>query len=254
MADQNVPPEAQEHGNLEDVLRQRDEQLRASNERLARMEETLNALKPPPHQPQQQQLPPGKRYVIPPQLRQQIAGLGLSDAEIEANGDLIVPFINAYLGQAAGEVLAIIQQQADDIAQLHMLRDVENFPHTETLFKDIQQVRKAEAAAGRYVPPDVAYRIALANNYEKIAGAGAETAGGTPGGQFQARASTPPPPSPAATRSRDLSAGSGLRTVRAPVTTPETTPRGKDDLLSMSREERKAFFTQNAETPIKAAG
>jgi hypothetical protein len=85
-----------------------------------------------------------------------------------------------------------------------------------------------------------------------VAGAGADTSGGQPGGQFGG-SSTPSrtPPSPAAVRSRDVSAGSSLRSVRAPVTTPEKPAQTSDDLLSMSREERKAFFDQNKETPIR---
>jgi hypothetical protein len=250
MADVNAPPETQEHGDLNAAIRERDEALRASNERLARMEETLQALRP---QPQQQQLPPGKRFVIPPHIRNQIAAAGINDQEIETNGDLIVPFIQAYLGQAAGEVLAIIQQQADDIAQLHMLRDEASFPHADTLFGEITKVRKAEAQAGRYVAPDVAYRIAVANNLDKVAGAGADTSGGQPGGQFSGSSASPQrqPASPVAARSRDVSAGSSLRGVRAPVTTPEKPAQTSDDLLSMSREERKAFFDQNKETPIR---
>jgi hypothetical protein len=247
MANEQVPPEALEHSDLADALRQRDEALRAANERLERMEGTLNALRPPPPGPPQP--PPGKRYVIPPNLRQQIAGFGITDQEIDQNGDLIVPFIQAYLGQAAGEVLAIIQSQADDIAQLHMLRDVESFPHADTLFNEVTKIRRAETQAGRYMPPDVAYRIAVANNLDKVSGAGAETSAGTSGGQFGARPATPT--SPAATRSRDLSAQTQLRTVRAPVTAPEPTPRTGQDLLSMSREERRQFFEANKETPIR---
>jgi hypothetical protein len=252
MADDQTPDNELE--TLRAAIAQRDEQIAQANGRLKGMEETLGALRQPaPNQPPA--LPPGKRYAIPPQLRQQIAGLGLSETEIEKNGDIIVPFIQAYLGQAAGEVLTIIRQQADDIAQLTMLRDIEKFPHAETLFNDITKVRQAEMQQGRYVPVDVAYRIAVANNYERIAGEGSGTAAGAPGGQF---GGTPPasparaaPPTPVATRSRDLSAASALRGVRAPVTEPTREPRSGDDLLSMTREERKNFFAQNAETPIR---
>jgi hypothetical protein len=245
-----VPPEAQEAETLRAALAEREAQIQAANERLGRMEETLNALRPPPPGPQQP--PPGKRFVIPTNIRNQIAALGVNDREIETNGDLIVPFIQAYLGQAASEVVAMIQQQADDIAQLHMLRDETAYPHADTLFNEVTKVRRAEAQAGRYVNPETAYRIAVANNLDRVAGAGTDTSGGQPGTQFGG-SSTPPrtAPSPAAVRSRDVSAGSSLRSVRAPVTTPEKPAQTSDDLLSMSREERKAFFEQNKETPIR---
>jgi hypothetical protein len=251
MADEQQPDSELE--TLRAAVRERDEKIAQANGRLKGMEETLTAIRQPAPN-QAPMLPPGKRYAIPPQLRQQIAGLGLSDTEIEKNGDIIVPFIQAYLGQAAGEVLTIIRQQADDIAQLTMLRDMEKFPHAETLFNDITKVRQAEMQQGRYVPVDVAYRIAVANNYERIAGEGAGTAAGAPGGQFGASSSAPArsaPPTPVATRSRDMSAGSSLRSVRAPATEPTREARSGDDLMSMTREERKSFFAQNAETPIR---
>lgn len=238
---------------LLDAIAQRDSALAAANDRMARMEETLNALRPPPPNPNQP--PPGKKYVIPPHIRQQIAGLGLSDQEIDRNGDLIVPFIHAYLGQAAQEMLTLVRHQADDLEQFRMLRDADKFPHAETLFDEVTRVRQEEAKAGRYMPVDVAYRVALANNYDKIAGAGTETAGGAPGGQFGTSApraaSSTPPPSPVATRSRDASAGSMLRSVRAPALEPQREPRTGSDLMSMSREERKQFFEANKETPIR---
>jgi len=249
MADDPVPGQGNEE--LLAAIRERDETIRAANERLGRMEETLNALhRPPQHAPQQ--LPPGKRYAIPENLRSQIAGLGLTDQEIEKNGDLIVPFIQAYLGQAASEVLTIIRQQADDIAQLHMLRDPDAFPHADTLFNEVTKVRRSEAQNGRYVPVDVAYRIALANNLEKVSGQGGDTAGGAPGGQFGSPPARPTPaPSPASVRSRDVSAASALRGVRAPATEPQRPVERASDLMQMTREERKAFFAQNAETPIR---
>src|SRR5215472_397438 len=246
MADEQPAPDVAE---LQAAIRQRDEQIAQANARLKGMEDTFNALRQPP-QPQPPALPPGKRFMIPPNLRQQIGGLGLSDAEIEKNGDIIVPFLQAYLGQAAGEVLQILRSQADDIAQLHMLRDPNAYPHADTVFNDVTKIRQTEAQAGRYVPPDVAYRIAVANNMERIAGEGASTVAGAAGGQFGASSppSRPASPSPAAVRSRDLSAQSALRSVRAPVTEPIKPAQSGDDLMSMSREERKAFFDQNSET------
>lgn len=249
-----MPPDAPEDevAQLRAALAERDGQIAAANARLQGMEETYNALRPPPANPNQ--LPPGKKYVIPQHIRQQIAGLGLTDAEIDKNGDLIVPFLHAYLGQTAQEMLTIMRNQADDVEQFRMLRQVDKYPHADALFDEVSRVRQEEAKQGRYMAPDVAYRIALANNYDRIAGAGAETAGGAPGGQFAPTAAptrATPPPSPAAVRSRDVSMGSALRSVRAPVTEPAREVKTGTDLLSMSREERKAFFEQNKETPIR---
>lgn len=237
-----------EVATLRAALQERDTQIAQANARLAGMEETYNALRPPPPG---NQLPPGKKYMIPPHIRQQIASLGLTDAEIEKNGDLIVPFLHAYLGQTAQEMLTIMRNQADDVQQFKMLRQGDKYPHADALFDEVSRVREEEAKAGRYMPPDVAYRVALANNYDKIAGAGSDTTGGAPGGQFSASAPAREAPSPAAVRSRDVSMGSALRSVRAPVTEPAKPVTTGTDLMAMSREERKAFFEQNKETPIR---
>jgi hypothetical protein len=237
-----MPDELDPQDDLRQQLADRDHAIAVANARAEAMEQTLNALNRPAA-PQQQQLPPGKTYVIPPHIRQQIAAAGLSEQDIETNGDLIVPFLQAYLGQAATEVLQLIQTQADEIKQFHMLRDPETYPHADPLFKEMQKIRAAEAKAGRYVDPDTAYRIAVANNYEKL------SRSGDPGGsQFS---QSKEPATPVAARSRDASAGNIFRTVRAPTTAPEKPATRADDLMSMSREERRAFFESNAETPIR---
>lgn len=248
MADENPDIEA-----ARAALQERDTQLAQANARLQAMEETINALKP--QAPQSQQAPAytaqGKP-IIPQHLRGQIAAQGLTDAEIEANGALILPFLNAYLGQAAGEVLALIQQQADEITYLKMLRDVESYPHADAVMGDMLKLRESEGKAGRYIDPGTAYKVAVANNLDRIAGQGSGESqfGGAPAASRAAAA----PSSPATIRSRDLSQGSSLRSVRSPVTTPEKPATSAGDLMSMSREERRAFFEQNATTPIRSAG
>ena len=251
MADGTTPLETQQQGSLEEAIAERDRLLAQSNERLARMEETLQALRPPPPGPAPTQDSRG-RPIIPQHLRQQIAAQGISDAELEANAPLIVPFLQAYLGQAAGEVLAMLQQQNDEITMLKMLRDVNTYPYAEDVIQDMVSVRDAESKQGRYIDPATAYKIAVANNYEKLQ---REPGQGSSEGQFSSRsAPATPQASPATVRSRDMSAGSSLRSMRAPVTAPEKAPTTADDLNSMSREERRAFFEQHANTPIKAAG
>lgn len=247
MPDIPVPGETQAQDDLAAVLAARERELAVANARAQAMEETLQAInRPQPQQPMQP--PPGKTYVIPPHIRQQIAAAGLADGEIDSNGDLIVPFIQAYLGQAAAEVLQMIQSQADTIAQLEMLRDAESYPHANDLYKEMTQIRTAEAKAGRYMNPETAYRIAVANNYERL---GREAGTGDGGGQFAPGGRSASPATPVAARSRDASAGQVFRTVRAPVTTPERPVKEGADLMSMSREERRAFFEANGDTPIR---
>lgn len=246
MADDQTPDEA---AQLREALAARDRELAAATARAQSMEESFNAFGRQQQATAQQQasVAPGKRYAMPPNVRQQILAGGVTEAELDQNGDLIIPFINAYLGQAAQEVLAIMQQQADQIQQLHMLRDAETYPHADRLFNEMSRIRETELKQGRYINPETAYRLAVANNYERLAGEGSPE-----GGQFEGRREAPPP-TPMATRSRDLSAVSSLRTMRAPVTTPERAPTTSSDLMSMTREERRAFFEANGETPIRSS-
>jgi len=231
---------------LRAALAEKDRQVAAAMDRLGRMDETLAALRPKPQAGPA--LPPGKKFIIPPDLHRQIAALGLSDQEIEQNGALIVPFLNAYLGQAASEVLALLQGQADEITILKMYRDHVKYPHLVDVAEEMVRIRQEEQKQGRYMAPDTAYRVALANNYDKLGPGGEE-------GQFtgpSARAQSPAP-SPVSARSRDASAGSSLRSVKAPATVPEKPTRTADDLMQMTREERKSYFEANSNTPIKSA-
>jgi len=230
---------------LRAALAEKDRQVNAAMERLGRMDETLAALRPKPAGPAA--LPPGKKFVIPPDLHRQISSLGLSDQEIEQNGALIVPFLNAYLGQAASEVLALLQGQADEITILKMYRDDVKYPHLTDVAEEMVRIRQEEQKGGRYMSPDTAYRVALANNYDKLGPGGEE-------GQFtgpDARQQRQTAPSPVSARSRDASAGSSLRSVKAPTTAPERPARTADDLMGMTREERRSYFEANANTPIK---
>jgi len=230
---------------LRAALAEKDRQVAAAMDRLGRMDETLAALRPKPAGPAA--LPPGKKFIIPPDLHRQIAALGLSDQEIEQNGALIVPFLNAYLGQAASEVLALLQGQADEITILKMYRDDVKYPHLTDVAEEMVRIRAEESKSGRYMAPDTAYRVALANNYDKLGPGGEE-------GQFtgpDTRQARQTAPSPVSARSRDASAGSSLRSVKAPTTVPERPARTADDLMQMTREERKSYFEANSNTPIK---
>jgi hypothetical protein len=243
MPDDEAPDELTQ---IRAALAERDRELAAATARAQALEDSYQAFGHAQQAANQAPQPaPGKRYAVPPNIRQQILSAGITEQELDHNGDLIIPFINAYLGQAANEVLAIIQQQADTISQFEMLRDSETYPHADALWKEMGKIRQAELKAGRYINPETAYRLAVANNYEKLAGS--QSSGE---GQFD-RGSPAPPPSPAAARSRDASAGNIFRTVRAPTTAPEKPVTRGDDLMEMTREERRAFFEQNATTPIR---
>lgn len=220
--------------DLQQQLQERDRKLAQAEGKLAQMEETFRALQ----QPRPQEPPPQQgRRGIPDHIRREISARGMTDAEIEANSPVILPIVEAYLGAAASEVLGIIQGVQDDVHMERMARQQKKFPHFEALYDTMVSLRNESARAGRYMPPDTAYKIAFAQNYESL----------SEGGSL-----APPPASPQTTRSRDASAGSALRSMRAPVANAETEIKDARDLLALSPAERRKFYEQHANTPFEA--
>jgi hypothetical protein len=204
------------------------------------MEETFKALQRPPAP---EQPPPGRRG-IPDHIRREITARGMTEAELEANSPLILPIVEAYLGAAANEVLGIIQGVQDDVAMERMARQAYRkdgspgkYPHFDQLYDSMVSIRQESARQGRYLPPETAYKIAFAQNFDQL-----EHGGGL----------ASPPPSAQTTRSRDAAAGAGLRTVRAPVANQEVEVRDARDLLALSPAERRKFYEQHGNTPIEA--
>src|SRR5215813_5932609 len=217
-------------------IAERDQKLARAEGKLAQMEETFRALQQP-RQPEQPQ-PTGRRP-IPEHIRREITARGMSEAELETNSPLILPIVEAYLGAAANEVLGIIQGVQDDVAMERMARQQKKFPHFDALYDSMVSIRQESARQGRYLPPETAYKIAFAQNYDQL---GVGEGGGT----------VSPPASPQTTRSRDVGAGAGLRNLRVAAVAPEPEVKDARDLLSLSREERRKFYEQHGNTPIEA--
>jgi hypothetical protein len=226
---------AEQGPSFQDQLAERDRKLAQAEGKLAQMEETFRALQ----QPRTPEIPPEVRRGIPPHIRREITARGMSDAEVDANSPLIVPIVEAYLGAAASEVLGIIQGVQDDVAMEKMARQAKKFPHFDALHDTMVAIRQESARQGRYVPPETAYKIAFAQNFDQL-GVGGE---GAP---------PIPPASPQTLRSRDAGAGAALRSVRAPVASPEPEIKDARDLLSLSPAERRKFYEQHGNTPIEA--
>jgi hypothetical protein len=227
--------------SLEQQLQERDQKLARAEGKLAQMEETFKALQQP--RPPEQAQPTGRRP-IPDHIRREITARGMTEAEIEANSPLILPIVEAYLGAAANEVLGIIQGVQDDVAMERMARQAYKkdgspgkYPHFDALYDTMVQIRQESAKQGRYLPPETAYKIAFAQNFDQLGVSGEHAA---------------VPASPQTTRSRDVGAGAGLRNVRAPAVMPEPDVKDARDLLSLSREERKKFYETHGNTPIEA--
>jgi hypothetical protein len=215
----------------------RDEKIASLEGTLKSMEATLTSLagkvSPPPATPQSRPMLKGSD--IPPQLRQHMLSQGLSEADLEANAPLVLPFVNTILGAAAQEMMGIIGNVKDDIRLMRMAKDAERFPFIEKLEEDIEAIRETGQKEGRYYDPETAYQIAYARKERQLR-AGDSYA------------------SPVTTRSRDASASTTIAAsgTRMAAAEEPKTPRTATDLQSMTPEQREAFWQANEDTPVRS--
>lgn len=217
----------------------RDAKIANLESTLSRMEATLGALakgsqapQAPPTQAQQRAWVKGADIPLP--LRQHILSQGLSEADLEANAPLVLPFVNAFLGAAASEFLTMLNGVRDDIKLIRMARDEESYPYLAKLEDDINSLRESGLKENRYYDPETAYRIAYARNEKKLKAESGEV-------------------TPAQVRSRDLSTQTKAASagVRAMTAEEPKAPRSAADIQSMSKEERDAFWAANESTPVR---
>jgi hypothetical protein len=218
----------------------RDTIIANLEKKLSSFEATLGALAkqqaPAPTQPMTPQQ--ARAWVqgadLPLPIRQNILSQGMSEADLNANSPLVMPFVNAMSGAIAAEFLGMLNTMRDDIKLIRMGRDTESYPYLDKLEDDIATLREGAQKEGRYYDPVTAYNIAYARNEKRLKQEAGET-------------------TPAGARSRDLSAQAAIpRASMRGVTAEEPRPtRTAADVASMSREERDAFFAANENTPIR---
>jgi hypothetical protein len=218
----------------------RDAIIANLEQKLSSFEATLGALakqgaqQPPPQPTPQQQRAWVRGADIPLPVRQSILAQGMSEADLEANSPLVMPFINAIGGALAAEMLQMVNMVKDDIKLIRMGRDPESYPFLDKLEDDITSLRESGLRENRYYDPETAYRIVYARNEKRL-----KTEAGEP--------------TPAGTRSKDMSAQGSIprASVRGVTAEESRAPRTASDVASMSKEERDAFFAANENTPVR---
>jgi hypothetical protein len=220
----------------DDIADPRDEKIASLEGTLKSMEATLTSLAgkiTPPTPAQQSQRPMLKGADIPPALRQHMLSQGLSEADLEANAPLVLPFVNTILGAAAQEMMGIIGSVKDDIKLMKMSSDMDRYPYLDKLEEDITTIREAGQREGRYYDPETAYQIAYARK-ERTLRAG-DTA------------------TPAATRSRDMTSSTAMSSAGTRMAASEDvkSPRTANDVAAMTPEQRESFWKANEETPVR---
>lgn len=174
---------------------------------------------------------------LPAHFRQLLKQGGLTDADIDANAPVIVPFLSAMLATDGAVIASGIQQNKDELEMVKAARNGKSFPYWNEVEDKIVELREEAAKQGQYLSPRDAYKAALALDVQS------DTS--------RVEAAKARRKAESASASDDVTA-QNLGTHHA---TPRATSRrsavSAEDVAAMSREERKKFFDQIGDVPIR---
>jgi hypothetical protein len=168
---------------------------------------------------------------LPPQFRAILRQHGLTDADIDANAPVIVPFLSAMLATDGAVMLSGVQHVRDEVEMVKASRNKKAFPYWNEIEDKIVELRESAAKAGQYLSPADAYRAAVAVDI------------GTPESRIDAARTRAREASSAAdVTAQNLGPNHGSRQGHATVRTP--TALSQEDLAQMTRAERKKLFDE----------
>lgn len=206
-------------------------QLEAQNTQLRALNDVVNSTL----QARQVQSPGGDGTGITPQLRHMLRQKGLSDADINHNAPIILPFVEIFGPELVALVESRVSPIDEKVSLAEMVDDRDNFPFASGLKKEIREVIAEAKKRGQVMTPAVAYSTAVASNIEKVT-------------KLQAKMV-------AESASSDASAMSGLshRTSSGASSrgSRPAGPRTASDLASMSRDDRLKWYDANGDVPIQ---
>lgn len=136
------------------------ERLAAIDKRIAALADTVQAaLAPRRGAPASEPAAPGS---VPSHFRGLLKQQGLTDADIDANAPIIVPFLSAMLATDGAVIASGIQQVKDDVEMVRASRNAKRFPYWNDLEDKIVELRDEAAKQNQYLSPSDAYRAAIA--------------------------------------------------------------------------------------------
>lgn len=183
---------------------------------------------------------PASPGTITAQERMYLRQQGVSDADIDQIGPLVRPFAMLELAKVAPEVVQLINQNRDDVQLLRAERDAKQYPDWGTVIDKSKGLTIGDKAAelraqamerGQPLSVRQAYEAAVALNVDAVVTA-RETA---------RKSST------AHDATVQGSLGRNTGSVRGGPSGPVT----REQLRSMSPEQRKEFFERHGDTPIQ---
>lgn len=174
---------------------------------------------------------------LPGHFRQLLKQGGLTDADIDANAPVIVPFLSAMLATDGAVIASGIQQVRDEVDMVKAARNSKSFPYWTEVEDKIVELREEAAKQGQYLAPRDAYKAALALDVQS------DTS--------RVEAAKARRKAESASSAEDVSA-QNLGTHHA---TPRAASRRSaltgEDVAAMSREERRKFYDQIGDVPIR---
>lgn len=140
---------------------------RAAEERWAKVEQRISALTDTvqsalaPRQTQPGSVKPGE---VPAHFRSLLRQQGLTDADIDANSPIIVPFLSAMLATDGAVMLGGIQQVKDEVEMVKAAKNIKKFPYWNEVEDTVATMREEAAKQGRYLGVADAYQAAVATD------------------------------------------------------------------------------------------
>lgn len=172
---------------------------------------------------------------VTPQLRQVLRQQGLSDADIEHNAPIILPFISVFAPELVGLVESRIGSVDERVTRSEMEADTDAYPYAKPLRTEIKKLLADAKKENRPFSQEAAYHTAVSMNLDKVSQVDSQRRSESAGHDAMALD----------TIGHRGSAATSQKSGRQPV------PRTAADLKSMSREERMKFYDQYGDTPVQ---
>lgn len=175
---------------------------------------------------------------IPANFRAALKQHGATDADIDANAGIILPYLKALLQTDGAVILGGIQEVRDDVEMVKASRSKKKYPYFSELEDTIGTLRDEARKNGRYLSVHDAYQAAVAVD---VASSESRI--------DAARAKSKHDSHSADADAQNLGAnhGAGRGASRTVVRTAAST----EDVANMSREDRKKWFAEHADLPIR---
>jgi len=175
---------------------------------------------------------------LPANFIQGLRQMGLTDADIEHNTPIIVPYLRMMLNTDGAIITGAIQQANDEIEIIKAKNNKKAFPDWEHVEERVDDLRAEARKQGRYLSPKDAYNAAVAADV-----ASAESKIGQARERLKARSNADD------VGAQNLSHQSTAS--RASGSGVSTTALTAAQLADMTPKERRAYYDKIGDLPIR---